>query len=76
MNWEDNFVTPMDAIILKPKTSHPQKKRRLKVDKEISIDSNEIKNNIANPETLIRIPVCILFIFKRIINCGGVFFQH
>lgn len=56
-DWEVNLVTPADAIVLKPKPSHPKKKRKLKVDKEIIISGNEMRNNLAKPERLIRVPI-------------------
>ena len=57
MDWETNLRTPADVIVLKPLPSQPKKKRKLMVDKEIFIDSKEMKHNFATPEKLIRMPV-------------------
>ena len=57
-DWNCNLITPADAIILKPKASNPKRKRKLYVDGDIILTSQEMKNNMATPDTLIRVPVC------------------
>ncbi|XP_047124778.1 double-strand-break repair protein rad21 homolog isoform X1 [Hydra vulgaris] len=56
-NWNCNLVTPAEAIILKPNASNPKRKRKLFVDDEIALSSQQIKSNLATPDTLLKTPI-------------------
>ena len=60
VDWENQLFTPADAIILKPTKAHPKKKRKLQIDKSTTLSGEDIRNNLANPDSLVAAPVKIL----------------
>eukprot|EP00111_Clytia_hemisphaerica_P022245 TCONS_00065372-protein len=57
VDWENQLFTPADAIILKPTKAHPKKKRKLQIDKNTTLSGEDIRNNLANPDSLVTVPI-------------------
>ena len=73
VDWENQLFTPADAIILKPTKAHPKKKRKLQIDKSTTLSGEDIRNNLANPDSLVAAPVHLIILFFVIIHAVSIF---